>query len=79
MLISTPCLLFPVPPGRPRFEYGDRDWTHLQSWVSSKILADYELDLAQGSLVTLKLNKTTCHKLPIIGPLLIAGSAFIGR
>jgi len=32
-----------------------------------KMLDDYELDLVQGSLVTIKLNKTTCHKLPIIG------------
>ena len=30
-----------------------------------KMLADYELDLMQGSLVTIKLNKTTCHRLPI--------------
>ena len=28
-----------------------------------KMLADYELDLMQGSLVTIKLNKTTCHRL----------------
>lgn len=32
-----------------------------------KMLADYELDLMQGSLVTIKLNKTTCHRLPVSG------------
>jgi len=29
------------------------------------VLADFEFDLARGSLVTVKVNKTTCHKLPI--------------
>jgi predicted nuclease of predicted toxin-antitoxin system len=29
------------------------------------VLVDYELDMRRGSLVTIKLNKTTCHKLPI--------------
>ena len=32
-----------------------------------QVLADYEFDLARGSLVTVKRNKTTCHKLPIGG------------
>jgi predicted nuclease of predicted toxin-antitoxin system len=31
------------------------------------ILANFESDLASGSLVTVKSNKTTCHKLPIGG------------
>jgi predicted nuclease of predicted toxin-antitoxin system len=29
------------------------------------VLVDYESDLTRGSLVTVKPNKTTCHKLPI--------------
>ena len=32
------------------------------------VLVDYELDMLRGSLVTIKLNKTTCHKLPIGAP-----------
>ena len=35
--------------------------------IIEKVLADYAFDLANGSLVTVKLNKTTCHKLPIGG------------
>ncbi len=31
------------------------------------VVAAYEFDLLRGSLVTVKLNKTTCHKLPIGG------------
>ena len=31
------------------------------------VLADFEFDLTRGSLVTVKVNKTTCHKLPIGG------------
>jgi predicted nuclease of predicted toxin-antitoxin system len=32
------------------------------------VLVDYQLDMWRGSLVTIKLNKTTCHKLPIGAP-----------
>jgi predicted nuclease of predicted toxin-antitoxin system len=32
-----------------------------------EVLADYEFELTRGSLVTVQLNKTTCHKLPIGG------------
>ena len=31
------------------------------------VLAGFDFDLARGSLVTVKVNKTTCHKLPIGG------------
>ena len=30
-----------------------------------KVLADFEGDLKRGSLVTVKLRKTTCHRLPV--------------
>lgn len=36
--------------------------------LCEKVLADYEPDLTRGALVTVKLSKTTCHKLPICGP-----------
>jgi predicted nuclease of predicted toxin-antitoxin system len=36
--------------------------------IIENVLADYAFDLASGSLVTVKLSKTTCHKLPIGGP-----------
>jgi hypothetical protein len=29
------------------------------------VLAGFETELKRGSLVTVKVNKTTCHKLPI--------------
>jgi hypothetical protein len=32
-----------------------------------KVLAGFAGDLLRGSLVTVKANKTTCHKLPIGG------------
>lgn len=32
-----------------------------------KVLADFGDDLAHGSLITVKANKTTCHRLPIGG------------
>jgi predicted nuclease of predicted toxin-antitoxin system len=35
--------------------------------IIEKALADYARDLASGSLVTVKRNKSTCHKLPIGG------------
>jgi predicted nuclease of predicted toxin-antitoxin system len=30
-----------------------------------KVLADFESELARGSMVTIKANKTACHRLPI--------------
>lgn len=33
--------------------------------IVDKVLVEYALDLAQGSLITVKLNKTTSHQLPI--------------
>jgi hypothetical protein len=35
--------------------------------IIEAVLAEYEFDLTRGSLVTVKLNKTTCHMLPIGG------------
>jgi predicted nuclease of predicted toxin-antitoxin system len=32
-----------------------------------RVIADYIEELSRGSLVTVKPNKTTCHKLPIGG------------
>lgn len=32
-----------------------------------KVAEDYAQELVDGSMVTIKLNKTTCHKLPIGG------------
>ncbi len=32
-----------------------------------KVLADFGDDLLHGSLITIKANKTTCHRLPIGG------------
>jgi predicted nuclease of predicted toxin-antitoxin system len=32
------------------------------------VLVDYEPDMRRGSLVTIKQNKTTCHRLPIGAP-----------
>jgi predicted nuclease of predicted toxin-antitoxin system len=29
------------------------------------VLAGFEADLKRGSLVTVKANKTTCHRLPV--------------
>jgi predicted nuclease of predicted toxin-antitoxin system len=31
------------------------------------VIADFQMDLTRGSLVTVKATKTTCHKLPIGG------------
>jgi predicted nuclease of predicted toxin-antitoxin system len=33
-----------------------------------RVIAGYAGELSHGSLVTVKPNKTTCHKLPIGGP-----------
>jgi predicted nuclease of predicted toxin-antitoxin system len=35
--------------------------------VVERVLGDYGADLMRGSLVTVKLNKITCHRLPIGG------------
>ncbi len=35
--------------------------------IVDNVLADFEFDTARGLLVTVKMNKTTCHKLPIGG------------
>jgi predicted nuclease of predicted toxin-antitoxin system len=35
--------------------------------IIEAVLAGYESDLKLGSLVTVKLNKTTCHRVPIGG------------
>ncbi len=35
--------------------------------IIEAVLAGYESDLTLGSLVIVKLNKTTCHRLPIGG------------
>jgi predicted nuclease of predicted toxin-antitoxin system len=36
--------------------------------LCENVLAGYEPDLTRGGLVTVKLSKTTCHKLPIGEP-----------
>jgi len=35
--------------------------------IVDNVLSNFEFDTARGSLVTVKMNKTTCHKLPIGG------------
>lgn len=35
--------------------------------VAKRVLVDYSDELRRGSLVTVKLNKITCHRLPIGG------------